>query len=77
MMTDDECLKRVHRIKGQIEGVEKMVKNEKGCLETVQQVIAAKNALSGLAVQILYRESCKIESKEKRKQILEKILKEV
>ncbi len=76
-VTNEECLKRIHKIKGQVAGVEKMVEGKSGCLETVQQILAAKNALASLAVEILYQESCKIESKTRRKELLEKIFKEV
>lgn len=68
---------RIHRIMGQVEAVGKMTEDKAGCLELVQQILAAKNALSSLAVEILSQESCKIGSREKRKELLEKIIREV
>ncbi len=73
----EEFAKRIHKINGQVSGVEKMMNERTGCLQIVQQIIAAKNALSSLAVEILYKESCKITSTEERKELLEKIIKEV
>lgn len=70
-------LDRIHRIKGQVEGIEKMMGENKSCLTVVQQIMAAKSALSSLAVEILYRESCDQPSKEDLKKILNNIVKEV
>ena len=55
-----ESLKRLKRIEGQIRGVSKMVDSEKYCIDIINQINAAKNALDGVARIIMKRhiESC-------------------
>ncbi|MCK5420932.1 MAG: metal-sensitive transcriptional regulator, partial [Deltaproteobacteria bacterium] len=40
-----ESLKRLNKIEGQVRGVAKMVENEKYCIDIINQITAAKNAL--------------------------------
>ena len=55
-----ESLKRLNKIGGQVRGVAKMVENEKYCIDIINQITAAKNALDGVAKIIMKRhvESC-------------------
>jgi DNA-binding FrmR family transcriptional regulator len=55
-----ESLKRLKRVEGQVRGVAKMVENEKYCIDIINQLTAAKNALDGVAKIIMKRhvESC-------------------
>ena len=55
-----ESLKRLNKIEGQVRGVAKMVENEKYCIDILNQITAAKNALDGVAKIIMKRhvESC-------------------
>ena len=55
-----ESLRRLKRIEGQVRGVAKMVEAEKYCIDIINQIAAAKNALDGLARIIMKRhvESC-------------------
>jgi len=55
-----ETLKRLKRIEGQVRGVAKMVEKEKYCIDIINQITAAKNALDGVARIIMKRhvESC-------------------
>ncbi len=55
-----ESLKRLNKIEGQVRGVAKMVENEKYCIDIINQITAAKNALDGVARIIMKRhvESC-------------------
>lgn len=55
-----ESLKRLKKIEGQVRGVAKMVENEKYCIDILNQITAAKNALDGVAQIIMKRhvESC-------------------
>jgi len=59
-----ESLRRLKRIEGQIRGVSKMVNNEKYCIDIINQINAAKNALDGVARIIMKRhvESCVTEA---------------
>lgn len=55
-----ESLKRLNKIEGQVRGVARMVENEKYCIDIINQITAAKNALDGVAKIIMKRhvESC-------------------
>ncbi|MCK5543117.1 MAG: metal-sensitive transcriptional regulator [Desulfobacterales bacterium] len=51
---------RLKKIEGQIRGIAKMVKDEKYCIDIVNQITAAEKALNGVAKIIMKRhvESC-------------------
>src|SRR5207244_823805 len=44
---------RLHRIEGQVRGIEKMVDEERYCIDILTQISAATTALESLAVEIL------------------------
>jgi DNA-binding FrmR family transcriptional regulator len=44
---------RLHRIEGQVRGIEKMVDEDRYCIDILTQISAATTALESLAVQIL------------------------
>lgn len=46
-------LKRLSRIKGQVEGIERMISERRYCPEIVQQIKAARAALKGLEASII------------------------
>jgi CsoR family transcriptional regulator, copper-sensing transcriptional repressor len=46
-------VKRLHRIEGQVRGVEKMVENDRYCIDVLTQVSAVATALEGVAFKIL------------------------
>jgi len=51
---DKETLtKRLHRIEGQIRGIEKMVSDDRYCIDILTQIGAVSTALDSLAFQIL------------------------
>ena len=51
---DKETLtKRLHRIEGQIRGIEKMVGDDRYCIDILTQIGAVSTALDSLAFQIL------------------------
>jgi CsoR family transcriptional regulator, copper-sensing transcriptional repressor len=51
---DKEALvKRLHRIEGQVRGVEKMVEDDRYCIDVLTQVAAVNTALESLAFKIL------------------------
>ncbi|HEX9804562.1 MAG TPA: metal-sensitive transcriptional regulator [Candidatus Dojkabacteria bacterium] len=70
---------RLNKIKGQINGIEKMLDDDRACLEVVQQIAAARAALAQLGIEILKNEakSCmKDSSKEKSfEKIIDKLFK--
>ncbi len=51
---DKEALiKRLHRIEGQVRGVERMVEDDRYCIEILTQIAAVNTALESLAFQML------------------------
>lgn len=48
---------RLSKIKGQINGIEKMISDERACMDVIQQIVAARAALSKLGVEILKDEA--------------------
>jgi DNA-binding FrmR family transcriptional regulator len=51
---DKEALvKRLHRIEGQVRGVEKMVDDDRYCIDVLTQIAAVNTALESLAFKIL------------------------
>ena len=49
----DKLIKRLHRIEGQVRGVEKMVENDRYCIDILTQIAAVNTALESLAFKIL------------------------
>ena len=51
---DKEALvKRLHRIEGQVRGIERMVEDDRYCIEILTQIAAVNTALESLAFRIL------------------------
>jgi DNA-binding FrmR family transcriptional regulator len=49
----DALTKRLHRIEGQVRGIERMVDEDRYCIDILTQVGAVKTALESLAFEIL------------------------
>jgi CsoR family transcriptional regulator, copper-sensing transcriptional repressor len=49
----DALVKRLHRIEGQVRGIEKMVADDRYCIDILTQIAAVSTALDSLAVRIL------------------------
>ena len=49
----DALIKRLHRIEGQVRGLERMVEEDRYCIDILTQVGAVKTALESLAFEIL------------------------
>ena len=49
----DALIRRLHRIEGQVRGVERMVVDERYCIEILTQIAAVNTALEALALEIL------------------------
>ena len=52
-MTRDEHLSRLRRIEGQVRGLQRMVSEDKYCIDVLTQVSSVKSALQGVAVGLL------------------------
>jgi len=46
-------VKRLHRIEGQVRGIEKMVEEDRYCIDILTQISAVSTALDSLALKIL------------------------
>jgi CsoR family transcriptional regulator, copper-sensing transcriptional repressor len=49
----DALIKRLHRIEGQVRGVEKMVAEDRYCIDILTQIAAVSTALEALGLKIL------------------------
>jgi DNA-binding FrmR family transcriptional regulator len=49
----DDYLKRLRRIEGQVRGLQKMVEDDKYCIDILTQVSAATRALQSVALGLL------------------------
>ncbi len=48
-----ELVKRLHRIEGQVRGIERMVEDDRYCIDILTQLGAVSTALEGVAMAIL------------------------
>jgi DNA-binding FrmR family transcriptional regulator len=60
----EQSVKRLKRIEGQVKGIQRMVENEKYCIDIVNQVNAVRRALEQVALLVMRRhvESCVAEA---------------
>ena len=49
----DVLVKRLHRIEGQVRGIERMVEDDRYCIDILTQISAVSTALESLAFRIL------------------------
>ncbi|GAA4557892.1 metal-sensitive transcriptional regulator [Planotetraspora kaengkrachanensis] len=49
----DDHLRRLRRIEGQVRGLERMVEEDKYCIDVLTQVSAANRALQAFALELL------------------------
>jgi DNA-binding FrmR family transcriptional regulator len=49
----DALVKRLHRIEGQVRGIERMIEDERYCIDILTQISAVTTALESLAFKIL------------------------
>ena len=49
----EALIKRLHRIEGQVRGIERMVGDERYCIDILTQIAAVNTALESLAFKIL------------------------
>ena len=51
--TNDAVLNRIAKIEGQLNGIRKMLNSDKACMDVIAQIMAIKEAVSALGVEIL------------------------
>jgi DNA-binding FrmR family transcriptional regulator len=77
-------VKRLHRIEGQVRGVERMVEDDRYCIDILTQISAVNTALESLAFQVLdqhvnhcvagaFRSGGKAEAEEKTQELLDAV----
>jgi DNA-binding FrmR family transcriptional regulator len=49
----DALVKRLHRIEGQVRGVERMIEDNRYCIDILTQIAAVSTALESVALKIL------------------------
>jgi DNA-binding FrmR family transcriptional regulator len=49
----DALVKRLHRIEGQVRGIERMIEDDRYCIDVLTQIAAVNTALESLAFRIL------------------------
>ena len=49
----DALVRRLHRIEGQVRGIERMVEDDRYCIDILTQISAVNTALESLALKIL------------------------
>jgi DNA-binding FrmR family transcriptional regulator len=49
----DSLVKRLHRIEGQVRGIEKMVADDRYCIDIITQIAAVSTALEAVGFEIL------------------------
>ena len=49
----DALVKRLHRIEGQVRGIERMVEDDRYCIDVLTQIAAVNTALEAVALKIL------------------------
>ena len=49
----DALVKRLHRIEGQVRGIERMIEDERYCIDILTQIGAVSTALESLALNLL------------------------
>jgi len=54
---NENLTKRMNRILGQVQGVKKMIEDERNCMEILSQITAIKSALDGVAMIVLEKEA--------------------
>jgi len=49
----DALIKRLHRVEGQVRGIERMVEEERYCIDILTQIAAVSTALESVSVKLL------------------------
>ena len=48
-----DSLKRLRKIEGQVQGIQRMLEQQRYCIDVLQQIAAARRALDEVALQIM------------------------
>lgn len=75
LVTMENIDNRINRLIGQIEGIRRMIKNNRDCAEVAQQILAARQALSKIGLIVMKEGICRLSSDSKKK--VEKLMEKV
>jgi DNA-binding FrmR family transcriptional regulator len=66
LVSKEQLLTRLRRIEGQVKGVERMVEDERYCIDVLTQISAVQAALDKVALGLLddHTRNCVVEAKE-------------
>jgi DNA-binding FrmR family transcriptional regulator len=70
----DTIEKRLKKIEGQIQGIQKMYTEERDCLEVAQQVAAVRSALASVGREILSGEAIRCAKSQNKQREFEKMI---
>lgn len=80
----DDLIKRLKRIEGQVKGIQKMIDDERYCIDILVQISAAKAAIDKVGRIILENhikgcvtESIKNESQDESDELIEELMKNI
>ena len=70
LVSKPELITRLRRIRGQIEGVERMVEDERYCIDVLTQISAAQAALDQVSLGLLndHTRHCMLEAREEQRE---------
>jgi DNA-binding FrmR family transcriptional regulator len=76
MKKDSDLKNRISKIQGQIDGIERMIEEDRDSLDIVQQIVAVNSALKRVGIEILKNEteSC-VSDKDKFEVLLKNLFK--
>lgn len=71
-----DIINRLRRIEGQINGICKMIEEDKKCIDVLTQVSAVKSAVNNVGVLIIekYTDKCLLEHGEEKEKNIEELL---
>jgi CsoR family transcriptional regulator, copper-sensing transcriptional repressor len=78
--TKEKLIKRLHRIEGQVQGVERMLAGGRDCHEIMQQLVAIRSAVQGASLEFLQEVATEcllspdMDESNKRQQVLEEMM---
>ncbi|MBW6473942.1 MAG: metal-sensitive transcriptional regulator [Anaerolineaceae bacterium] len=75
----DKLINRLHRIEGQVRGVQSMISDERNCRDILQQLSAIRSAVQGVSLLLLedYMADCFVNLEEKNPQERDDLLKDL
>ena len=79
--TNSELKSRLNRIEGQIRGIKKMIEDERGCIDVMNQLLSASSAIRGVweIIAAHHLQECISEcgSKEERNEAVSEIISQI